>query len=429
MESDRAKTGAATGGSSPTSLADGARFAVTVLTAMNLLNYMDRYVPSAVKDLFKEDLGLTDAQTSLPLTAFIIVYMIASPIFGSLADRWPRRVLIAAGVLLWSVATASAAFATGFATFLIARALVGVGEAAYATLAPALLSDFYAPDRRNRVLTIFYAAMPVGAALGFVAGGFLGEAAGWRVAFLVCGLPGIVTAYLALRIKDPGRGRFDAGGAEKEKSIPWPEALRRLSRNRPYLVTVAGYAAVTFAAGGMADWLPTFLSRHRGMDIKEAGAMVGMVTVIGGLGGTMAGGFLADRLRGRTRNPYLALSALAMIPATGFAVAALLVEGKAAVVACVLLAQFFLWFYNGPVNTVIVNSVPGALRVRAFALSILTIHLLGDAISPPIIGAISDSGSGGRLPLALMLVPAAMAVGCAIWGLGWRRLEEPAAAV
>ena len=405
----------------PSAAPEGARFAVTILTAMNLLNYMDRYVPSAVKDLFKEDLGLTDTQTSLPLTAFIVVYMIASPIFGTLADRWPRRVLVAFGVGLWSLATGAAAFATGFFSFLVARALVGVGEAAYATLAPALLSDFYPPDRRNRVLTIFYAAMPVGAALGFAIGGYLGEVAGWRVAFLACGLPGIATAFLALRLSDPGRGRFDPPAAEG--SIPWSEALRRLARTPTFLVTVGGYAAVTFAAGGMADWLPTFLSRHRGMDVKEAGALVGAVTVVGGLGGTMAGGFLADRLRGRTRHPYLALSALAMIPATGFAVAALHVEGRPAVAACVLLAQFFLWFYNGPVNTVIVNAVPAAMRARAFSVSILLIHLLGDAISPPIIGLLSDSGGGDRLPAALHVVPATIALGGIVWAIGWRRLK------
>jgi MFS family permease len=416
MEGDRPKA----------AIPDGARYAVTVLTAMNLLNYMDRYVPSAVKDLFREDFGITDAQSSIPLSGFVVVYMLASPVFGTLADRWPRKVLIAAGVALWSLATGAAAFATGFATFLAARALVGVGEAAYATLAPALLSDFYPPDRRNRVLTVFYTAIPVGAAIGFTVGGILGQHYGWRVAFLVCGLPGLVTAYLALRIKDPGRGRLEPGSATA--TIPWPEALRLLSRNPTYLVTVAGYVAVTFAAGGMSDWLTPFLVRHRGMELGEAGAMVGAVTAIGGIGGTICGGYFADRLRGRTRHPYLALSALSMIPATIFAVGAVTLEGKGAVRACVLLAQFFLWFYNGPVNTVIVNSVPPALRARAFSMSILTIHLLGDAFSPLIIGTNSGYGRGGHLPHALLLVPGAMAVACIVWMIGWRRLPETATA-
>ena len=418
--------GAARGGGLPASLPGGARFALTVLTAMNLLNYMDRVIPSAVKDLYKADLGIDDLDSGFPMTAFIVVYMLASPVFASLADRWPRRVLLAAGVAIWSLATGAAALATGFWTFILARAFVGVGEAAYATIAPALLGDIYPAERRNRVLTIFYVAIPIGAAVGFILGGVLGSRFGWRVAFLACGLPGVLTAFLALRIRDPGRGTGEEGGAAEV--VPWAEAVPLLLRNRTYVVAVAGYAAVTFATMGMGDWLVAFLSRHRGMTLDEANAIIGAATVVGGLGGTILGGILADRLRGRTRHPYLGLSALSMIAATGFAAAALLAEGKAAIGACILLAQFFLWFYSGPINALILNSVPAALRVRAFALSILCIHVLGDAISPPIIGAISKSGGGGRLPLALWVVPAAMAVACAIWTLGWRRLPEPAAA-
>src|SRR5512137_2436432 len=214
----------------------GAAFAVVILTMMNLMNYVDRWVPSVVKDLFKADLKLTDAQTSLPLGGFIIVYMLTSPIFGALADRWPRKVLIAAGVALWSLATGAAALAVGFWTFLLARALVGIGEAAYATLSPALLSDFYPPTRRNRILMIFYVAIPVGTAMGFVLGGALGQHFGWRSAFLICGLPGIAVAAMALMIRDPGRGRFDSDAAQ----IPprWPQAIQILLKNRDYMLAV-----------------------------------------------------------------------------------------------------------------------------------------------------------------------------------------------
>jgi predicted MFS family arabinose efflux permease len=400
----------------------GARWAVVVLTSMNLLNYLDRFVPSAVKDLFKPDLGLTDAQTSYPLTAFVVVYMLTSPIFGSLADRWPRKWLIAAGVGLWSLATAAAALATGFWSFLFARALVGVGEAAYATLAPPLLADFFPPERRNRILTIFYVAIPVGAALGFGLGGFIGAALGWRAAFLICGAPGIVAALAALRIRDPGRGRWDV--AEAGGSVSWPAALRRLASTPTYVYAVAGYTAVTFAAGGMADWFPTYLVRYRGMDVASAGTLIGTVTVVGGLAGTASGGYLADRLRRVTRNSYLALSAVSMVPAATFAALALVVPAGVGVAVCMFLAQFFLWFYNGPVNTLIANAVGASLRARAFALSILCIHLLGDAISPPIIGAISDS-TGTLLP-GVALVPVFMLLGALIWGTGWRRLPEVA---
>ena len=398
----------------------GAAFAVVVLTAMNLLNYVDRWVPSATKELFKKELRLSDAETSLPLTAFVIVYMLMSPVFGTLADRWPRKVVIAAGVALWSLATGAAAFAIGFWTLLLARALVGVGEAAYATLSPSLISDLYPPAARNRILTIFYVAIPVGAAIGFSVGGLLGASHGWRVAFLACGLPGLLVAALALSIREPTRGAFDPDAGEPPPR--WPDALRSLARNRLYVVTVAGYTAVTFASGALADWFPAFLARQRGMGIGEAGSLIGTAAVVGGLGGTVAGGWLGDKLRGRTRQPYLALSAWSMGIATVLATLALVAEARWAIAALMVSAQFFMWFYNGPVNAILVNSVSSGLRARAFSLSILCIHLFGDAISPPVVGAIADLT--GSLPVAVVVVPVSLVLGTGIWLYAWRRLPE-----
>ena len=293
-------------------LAPAATRTLLVLTAMNLLNYIDRYVPSAVKDLFKTDLGLTDAETAWPLTAFVVVYMLASPLFGALSDRVPRRVVIAAGVALWSLATAAAAFATGFWTFLFARALVGVGEAAYATLSPAWIADVYPESRRNRALTLFYVAIPLGAALGFVLGGQLGQAYGWRVAFLAVGLPGLLAALLVLRVPEAPRGGLDApegaGGLStaRQEAPTWGEALAVLRRTPIWCYAVGGYVLVTFASGALADWTPTFLARHRGLDLASAGSLVGTATVIGGLGGTLLGGWLGDLLRRRgVASPYL----------------------------------------------------------------------------------------------------------------------------
>lgn len=407
----------------------GAGSALLILTALNLLNYIDRYVPSAVKELVKVDLNLTDTQTALPLTSFVWVYMLASPIFGALADRVSRPKLIAAGVLLWSLATAGAAFCTSFTSFLIARSLVGVGEAAYATLAPAMLSDLYPADRRNAILTRFYIAIPVGSALGFVLGGVVGNHYGWQAAFLVAGLPGIIAAAFAWRMADPPRVVSVEEAAAPQPS--WGSALRTLAVNRPFVTAVAGYTAVTFASGALADWYPSYLHRSLGMDVGRAGLVVGGTAVLGGIGGTIVGGLLGDRLQGRTRQPYLALSAGSMTLAVLFAAGSLLLRTEAAVIACILCAQFFMWCYNGPINAMIANATGSALRARAFALSILTIHLFGDSISPTIVGRISDllaaAGKGEPLALALWLVPIAMATGAAIWAWGWRRLPEAAA--
>jgi MFS family permease len=401
----------------PTTPISGAVFAVAILTMMNLMNYLDRWVPSVVKELFKADLKLTDTQTSLPLTGFVIVYMLTSPIFGALADRWPRKLLIATGVGLWSLATGAAAFAIGFWTFFLARALVGVGEAAYATLSPALLSDFYPPKKRNRILTLFYVAVPVGSALGFVLGGFFGQKFGWRTAFLICGLPGLILAGLALAIREPGRGHFDS---DAEQTPPqWPEALRLLLKNQEYVLAVAGYAAVTFASGALADWFPTFLQRHRAMSMEVSGRYVGLSAVVGGLGGTLVGGLLGDSVKRWTRQPYLALSGWSMVLATVFSLLTLTLADPTLVIVTLFLAQFFLWFYNGPINAILANSVPSALRARAFALSILLIHILGDAISPSIVGAASDHLG---LRTAIQLVPLAMGLGALIWLYAWRIL-------
>ena len=397
----------------------GASYAIIVLTLMNLLNYLDRYIPSVVKDLFKQDLKLTDFETSLPITGFVLVYMVSGLFFSALADRFPRKYIIAAGVVIWSVATALAAFATGFWTFMLARALVGVGEAAYATIAPALLSDFYPPERRNRILTIFYVAIPVGSAMGFILGGMLGEMYGWRAAFLICGLPGVLMALLALWIRDPGRGRFDQDAAV----IPpkWAEAIRLLMSNREYVLVVAGYTMVTFASGALADWFPTFLQRHRGMSIQDSGYYVGMSAVVGGLLGTLAGGYFADYLKKYTRQSYMALSGWSMLLAATFGFFALTLHNAMFAVVMLFCAQFFLWFYNGPVNASLANCVPSSLRIRAFAFTILLIHLLGDAISPSIVGLASDYIG---LQLAIQLVPITMCIGAFIWLYTWRTLPE-----
>lgn len=401
----------------------GAWPAVAVLTSMNLLNYVDRYVPSAVKDSFKEELHLTDAQTSLPLTSFVFVYMLASPLFGSLSDRWPRKHIVAAGVALWSAATAAAAYAGGFWSFLGARALVGVGEAAYATLAPAILSDFFPPERRNRVLTVFYVAIPVGTAIGFSLGGWLGQHYGWRTAFLACGLPGLATSLLVLATTEPERGRFDADRGAP--TVTWAEALRSLRGNATYVNAVAGYVAVTFAMGALADWFPTFLSRHRDFDASTSGRIVGVSIVLGGLAGTVLGGGLGDWLAKRTRQPYLLLCGGTMAIAAACAVVALLVRGETPIFAALVLTQVFLWCFNGPLNALLVNCVPGTLRARAFSLSILAIHLFGDAISPSVVGATSDLT--GNLPLAISMVPVMLGVGALVWLRAWRTAPEATA--
>src|SRR6185312_12681395 len=196
--------------------------ALSVLTLINLLNYLDRYVVSGiVPDLKAPPLGLSDSQIGLLTTAFMIVYMATAPIFGALGDRGSRTRPIALGVFIWSIATILSGFAANYAHLLAGRALVGIGEAAYVAISPALLSDCFARSQRGRVLSVFNMAIPVGAALGYIVGGLMSHHFGWRDAFFVAGAPGILLALLALRLPDPPRGAQDEeAGASASNSAP-----------------------------------------------------------------------------------------------------------------------------------------------------------------------------------------------------------------
>jgi len=332
-----------------------------------------------------------------------------------------EKKLIALGVVIWSLATALGALATNFATFMVARSFVGVGEAAYATIAPALLSDYYPAARRNRILSFFYIAIPVGAALGYGIGGVVGGAAGWRVAFLVCGIPGIGLGLLCLLINEPPRGLQDKHDKDNDKEATWKETLQYLPRNRHYMYTLGGTTLITFASGGMADWFPTWLERVHNQSIGDAGLIVGAVTVVGGLGGTVLGAYWGDWAGKRTKNPFLCVSGLALIVTTGLTVIILICPSIIGLIAFLLcLCQVFLWVYIGPTNALMANCVPARVRTRAFGVAILIQHSFGDAISPTIIGAITDADS---IQSAVWIIPVAFAIGTVIWILGWLWLD------
>jgi MFS transporter, Spinster family, sphingosine-1-phosphate transporter len=387
-----------------------ARRALLVLTLVNLLNYLDRFVVSAlVESLRASGLVTSDAALGALMTGFVVVYMLASPVFGALADGGRARPpLLAVGVAVWSVATALSAFVGSYWQLLVARAAVGVGEAAYGTVAPAMIADAEPEARRGRAFAVFYAAIPVGSALGYVLGGLVDRAAGWRAAFLVAGVPGLLLAWACLRLGDPPR----TGAAPAVGAAATLAAYPRLVRNRPYALTVLGYAAYTFALGGMAFWLPAFLERVRGLPRAQATIVSGGILVATGFAGTFGGGFLADLLRPRLRAADLWVSGLATLAAAPLVVAAFLAHDRAAWLAALVAAELLLFASTGPVNTVIVGAVAPAERGAAVALSIFSIHAFGDVPSPWLIGRLSDATT---LATGVLLVPVAVVVAGALW--------------
>lgn len=391
----------------------GARAALAILTLLNLFNYLDRYVLASLFESLKaSELHLTDTQLGSLFTAFLLVYMLASPVFGRLGDRASRPRLLAAGVAAWSLATALGGFARSFAGLFASRAAVGIGEAAYATIAPALLADSFPKERRGRVFAIFFAAIPVGSALGYVLGGLMDRHFGWRAAFVVAGGPGLLLALLCLAIRDPPRGARDGTVSVPAAPGGAREAYARLFANRRYRTTVAGYAAYTFALGGLAAWTPAFLERVRGLPKADATVQFGAIVVVTGLIGTFVGGWVGDRLLKHDRQAYLKLSGWTTLAAVPAAAVAFFAPGRVLPMAGIVAAELLLFASTGPINSVLVNVVAPGDRATAIALSILAIHLFGDVPSPPLMGAISDASN---LRAAFTVVPVSIGIAGAIW--------------
>jgi MFS family permease len=404
--------------------AASARNILVVLTAVNLFNYIDRFVvPGLAQSLKESPLQLSDARLGLLATGFLAIYALVSPLFGRLGDTRARPRAIAAGVGLWSIATVLGGFATSFVTLLGARALVGVGEAAYGTIAPSVLADCFPLSRRGRVFAIFYAAIPIGGALGYVLAGVMNAHFGWRSAFFVAGIPGLLLTALVLRLPDPPRGAADATPVAASSQNGW-QRYRDLIANAPYVITVLGYAAYTFALGGLAWWMPAFLERVRGVPREQASVQIGLIVVVTGFVGTFAGGWLGDVVLRYTRNAYLLVSGIATLLAAPCALVALMATRPTTYMTALVAAELLLFVSTGPINTAIINSVAATERATAMAVSILLIHLLGDVPSPYIVGLLSDArvAAGGTsaagLQHAVLILPMAIIISGVIWTAG-----------
>lgn len=399
-----------------------AAYVLALLTCLNLLDYLDRYIIASVQSLIRKDIFLTDADYGLFGTVFFLVYLTTAPVFGYLGDRYPRRKILALGAVLWSLATAGAAFARSYGGLLLSRGLVGIGEASFGTLAPPFLADYFPVRKRGRVMAIFFLTIPAGAALAYLLVPLLGAARGWRFFFMLAGLPGLLLAIPILFLREPKRGGMDAAiPPAPPLDRPGPiEAFsygrrimevvlsyRKLIRSRSYLFTNLGYAALTFAIGGMAFWMPRYLETIKGMSLEESNRLTGGIVAAAGLLGTLAGGFAGDLLMRWTRQGYLLLSGLGVLAAIPFAWVAIASADRWTFSICFAAAIFFLFLNTGPLNAVIISVSPPPLRATAVAANIVIIHILGDAPSPFLIGWVSDRSSlqrGILLPVVAMIV-------------------------
>jgi MFS transporter, Spinster family, sphingosine-1-phosphate transporter len=387
------------------------RTTLVLLTALNLLNYADRNVLFAVQPLVQDEFHISKAQIGFLTSAFLICYMIAAPFVGPLADRYSRKLIIVVGAIFWSGLTLLTAFTHTYTELLIRHTLVGIGEATFVTIAPTFVADLFSERIRGRILGVFYLAIPVGSAAGYLLGGHLAPSHGWRFPFYIAAAPGFLLALAILFVREPERGQFDS-----LKQAPERRTVLGLARNPAFLTATLGMAAMTFSLGGIQVWMPQFLYSNRHYTLEAANLAFGMIVVVDGIIASLAGGWLGDYLLPKTKGSYYLVSAASMALGMPFLIVGLWTRGRFMVPA-IAVAAFFLLFNTSPLNAAVINSVDAHIRATAIAVNIFIIHILGDVFSPTMMGWVADRRS---LQTAFILPVVAMVISSAILFYGTR---------
>lgn len=385
--------------------------ALFVLTALNLLNYIDRSVLFAVQPLVQREFHLTYAQVGYLTSAFLGFYMLAAPVAGPLADRYSRKLIIMLGALFWSALTLLSAVTHTYWELLVRHTLVGIGEATFVIIAPTFVADLFPENQRGRIFGVFYLAIPVGTATGYLLGGSLGPAHGWRFPFYIAAFPGFLLALAMWFIPEPPRGLHDS-----VKESPERTTILGLVFNPAFVTVTLGMAAGTFSLGGIQVWMPTFLVRARGYSLESANLKFGMVVVVAGILASLIGGWLGDRLLPRMKGSYYFVSALSMGLGVPVMIVALFSPGRLMLPA-IALAAFLLLLNTSPLNAALVNSVGVQIRATAIAINIFIFHLFGDVPSPTLMGYVADHHS---LQSAFILPVIAMGISSAILFYGMK---------
>ena len=387
------------------------RTALIVLTALNLLNYVDRSVLFAVQPLVQDEFHVTNLQIGYLTSAFLIFYAVAAPFVGPLADRYSRKRIIALGGIFWSGLTLLTAVTHTYTELLVRHTLVGIGEATFVTIAPTFVADLFSERVRGRILGIFYLAIPVGSAAGYLLGGYLAPHHGWRFPFYVAAAPGFLLSIAVLFLKEPARGQFDT-----LKETPERGTVVGLLRNPAFLTSTLGMAAMTFSMGGIQVWIPKFLYSERGYTLEAANFAFGIIIVVDGILASLIGGWLGDYLLPRMKSSYYLVSAASMLLGVPFMIVALFVRGPLMIPA-IGVSAFFLLLNTSPLNAAVINSVGAHIRATALAMNIFIIHILGDIPSPTMMGWVADKRS---LQAAFILPVIAMGISSAILFYGMK---------
>jgi len=370
---------------------------LAILALINFVNYADRLVVPPLFPLLREHFGLTSAQLGSLQTLLQVVLAVATIPFGFLADRISRTRIIAAGVFFWSLATFLTGTASTFALLLVARALVGVGEAAYAPAAQSMISGTFAPETRARAQAIFAAGMLLGGTAGQALGGVIADSLGWRPAFFFVGIPGLIFAFLVLRLQEPPRG-------PRSELVP----LEHLLRVPAYVALIASGVLITFSSIAFITWGSDFVVRYKDFSLREAGVSLGATILVASLLGALAGGYIADLLQKRYPYGRILTVALAFLVAAPFVLWALSTEEKSYVVVAFFTAGFFMSWYHGPVTAVIHDLTPRRAHATSIGVYMFATQLVGGMFGPVVVGKIDDISD---LLLGLKVAVGVMVVG------------------
>ncbi len=395
-----------------------ASYALALLSVTNLVNYLERNAIFALFEPIKRDLQFTDAHLGWLGSVYVLVFSLASVPAGIASDLGSRRVVLAAGIVLWSVATSLSGLVEGFGSLLLARAVVGLGGAMAATAGASMVADYFPGERRSIAMGVFMAGLAVGGVLGILIAGQLEHHYGWRVTFFTLGLPGFLIAALTVRLKDPTRpvpAERQSAAALRATARELEGAGRRILGSRTLVAVFVGGALISFGMNGLVGWAPTFLARERGLSIADATLLLGSYGLIAGTAGTVAGGFVADWLRTRWASGRLLATGLGFLLGSPLAVWLLFIRDMTWFVPVFAAAFFFLTWYNGPLTAVIFDVTPARIATTVVGAFLMFIHLAGDAIAFPLVGFISDQFG---LQQAILLLPIAALLGALIVLLG-----------
>ncbi len=411
-----------------------ANYVLGVLFLAYVVNFIDRQILAILLEPIKEELQVSDtAMGFLTGTAFALFYATAGIPIARWADGWVRRTIIALGLAVWSGFTAASGLARNFTQMAIARVGVGVGEAALSPPAHSLLADYFPPERRATALGIYSMGIHVGILFGLTVGGMLEEAFGWRQAFFVVGLPGLVLALVVrFTVREPTRGGTEQRATASDEASEVPsagEVLRFLWARRSFRHLAFATGLTAFAGYAFATWGPTFLRRVHDMSGSEAGTSLGMAIGISGAIGSVLAGVVADRLGRRDVRWYLwvpSLAALGPLPFMLF----FYFHADPTLGLVVLFPGLLLGaMYQGPVFSVVQTMSPLRMRSVASAILLFIINMIGLALGPQAVGLLNDTVFASHGELAIRYSMASVGVVMGVWGLvhfllAARSLEE-----